>query len=152
MASIKGRRGGVRSKLVEPYFQIKLGFMFIVVNVIFSLLIGGLVYWILSDVFAAVKTYFQLSGGDASLTLGKLSTPMIMIGSLVLLFVGTTFYVAVHYTHKIYGPLVSIHRFVDELLEERVPSKLLLRDGDELQDLAVKLNELADKMKAKLNK
>jgi hypothetical protein len=41
---------------------------------------------------------------------------------------------------------------VDELLEERVPSKLILRDGDELQDLAVKLNELADKMKAKSNK
>ena len=73
-----------------------------------------------------------------------------IIGSMVMMFVGTTFYVAVHYTHKIYGPLVSINRFVDELLEERIPSKLLLRDGDELQDLAIKLNELADKMKAKV--
>jgi hypothetical protein len=152
MASIKGRRGGVRSKLVEPYFQIKLGLMFIVVNVVFSLLIGGVVYWVLADVFAAVKTYFQLTGGDATLTMGKLSTPMLLIGSVVVLFVATTFYVAVHYTHKIYGPLVSIHRFVDELLEERVPSKLLLRDGDELQDLAVKLNDLADKMRAKAGK
>lgn len=149
MVNSKGRRGGVRSKLVEPYFQIKLGLMFIVVNVIFSFLIGGVVYWVLADIFGAVKTYFQLTGGDATLTMGKLSTPMIFIGSMVLLFVGTTFYVAVHYTHKIYGPLVSINRFVDELLEERIPSKLVLRDGDELQDLAFKLNELADKMKAK---
>ena len=152
MVNSKGRRGGVRSKLVEPYFQIKLGLMFIVVNVIFSFLIGGAVYWVLSDVFAALKTYFQLTGGDATLTLGKLSTPMIIIGSTVVLFVATTFYVAVHYTHKIYGPLVSINRFVDELLEERVPSKLALRDGDELQDLAAKLNELADKMRAKVGK
>jgi hypothetical protein len=150
MVKSKGRRGGVRSKLVEPYFQIKLGLMFIVVNVIFSVLIGGVVYWVLSDVFAALKTYFQLTGGDASLTIGKLSNPMMIIGSMVMMFVGTTFYVAVHYTHKIYGPLVSINRFVDELLEERIPSKLLLRDGDELQDLAIKLNELADKMKAKV--
>jgi signal transduction histidine kinase len=126
--------------------------MFIVVNILFSLLIGGVVYWVLSDVFLAVKTYFQLTGGDAALTMGKLSTPMIIIGSIVLLFVVTTFYVAVHYTHKIYGPLVSINRFVDELLEERVPSKLALRDGDELQDLAGKLNELADKLRVKANK
>lgn len=149
MVNSKGRRGGVRSKLVEPYFQIKLGLMFIIVNVIFSVLIGGVVYWVLSDVFAALKTYFQLTGGDATLTMGKLSTPMILIGSMVVLFVGATFYVAVHYTHKIYGPLVSINRFVDDLLEERIPSKLVLRDGDELQDLAGKLNELADKMRAK---
>jgi signal transduction histidine kinase len=66
---------------------------------------------------------------------------------LVLAFVATTFYVAVHYTHKIYGPLVSINRFIDEMVEGRSPSKLALRDGDELQDLVLKLNVLADKFK-----
>lgn len=149
MVTNKGRRGGVRSKIVEPYFQIKLGLMFIVVNVIFSVLIAGVVYWVLSDIFAAVKTYFQLAGDDASLTMGKLSTPMLIIGTMVLGFVITTLYVAVHYTHKIYGPLVSINRFVDDMLEGRVPARLTLRDGDELQDLVVKLNTLAEKLKSK---
>jgi hypothetical protein len=147
MGSIKGRRGGVRSKLVEPYFQIKLGLMFIIVNLLFSVLFAGVVWWVLSDVFAAVKTYFDLTGGDAALTMGKLSTPLILVGVLVLAFVATTFYVAVHYTHKIYGPLVSINRFIDEMVEGRSPSKLALRDGDELQDLVLKLNILADKYK-----
>jgi ABC-type multidrug transport system fused ATPase/permease subunit len=147
MGSIKGRRGGVRSKLVEPYFQIKLGLMFIIVNLLFSVLFAGVVWWVLSDVFDALKTYFDLTGGDATLTLGKLSTPLILVGVLVLAFVATTFYVAVHYTHKIYGPLVSINRFIDEMVEGRSPSKLALRDGDELQDLVLKLNILADKYK-----
>jgi ABC-type multidrug transport system fused ATPase/permease subunit len=147
MGSIQGRRGGVRSKLVEPYFQIKLGLMFIIVNLLFSVLFAGVVWWVLSDVFAAVKTYFDLTGGDAALTMGKLSTPLILVGMLVLAFVATTFYVAVHYTHKIYGPLVSINRFIDEMVEGRSPSKLALRDGDELQDLVLKLNILADKYK-----
>jgi hypothetical protein len=147
MGSIQGRRGGVRSKLVEPYFQIKLGLMFIIVNLLFSVLFAGVVWWVLSDVFAAVKTYFDLTGGDAALTMGKLSTPLILVGMLVLAFVATTFYVAVHYTHKIYGPLVSINRFIDEMVEGRSPSKLALRDGDELQDLVLKLNVLADKYK-----
>jgi hypothetical protein len=148
MGSIKGRRGGVRSKLVEPYFQIKLGLMFIIVNLLFSVLFAGVVWWVLSDVFESLKTYFELTGGDATLTLGKLSTPLILVGVLVLAFVATTFYVAVHYTHKIYGPLVSINRFIDEMVEGRSPSKLALRDGDELQDLVLKLNVLADKYKA----
>jgi|688.fasta_scaffold48283_4 hypothetical protein len=147
MGSIQGRRGGVRSKLVEPYFQIKLGLMFIIVNLCFAMLFGGVMWWVLSDVFAAVKTYFDLTGGDAALTMGKLSTPLILVGVLVLAFVATTFYVAVHYTHKIYGPLVSINRFIDEMVEGRSPSKLALRDGDELQDLVLKLNVLADKFK-----
>jgi hypothetical protein len=147
MGSIKGRRGGVRSKLVEPYFQIKLGLMFIIVNLLFSVLFAGVVWWVLSDVFESLKTYFELTGGDATLTLGKLSTPLILVGVLVLAFVATTFYVAVHYTHKIYGPLVSINRFIDEMVEGRSPSKLALRDGDELQDLVLKLNVLADKYK-----
>jgi hypothetical protein len=147
MGSIQGRRGGVRSKLVEPYFQIKLGLMFIIVNLCFAMLFGGVMWWVLSDVFAAVKTYFDLTGGDAALTMGKLSTPLILVGVIVVAFVGTTFYVAVHYTHKIYGPLVSINRFIDEMVEGRSPSKLALRDGDELQDLVLKLNILADKYK-----
>lgn len=147
MGSIQGRRGGVRSKLVEPYFQIKLGLMFIIVNLSFAALFGGVMWWVLSDVFAAVKTYFDLTGGDAALTMGKLSTPLILVGVIVVAFVATTFYVAVHYTHKIYGPLVSINRFIDEMVEGRSPSKLALRDGDELQDLVIKLNILADKYK-----
>ena len=147
MVKSHGRRGGVRSKLVEPYFQIKLGLMFIIINLIFAALIAAASWWVLSDVFHSLKTYFELSGVDAALTMGKLSNPMIIIGSLVVAFIITTFYVAVHYTHKIYGPLVSIHRFVDELVEGKVPSKLALRDGDELQDLAIKLNILADRYK-----
>jgi hypothetical protein len=147
MGSIQGRRGGVRSKLVEPYFQIKLGLMFIIVNLSFAALFGGVMWWVLSDVFAAVKTYFDLTGGDAALTMGKLSTPLILVGGIVVAFIATTFYVAVHYTHKIYGPLVSINRFIDEMVEGRSPSKLALRDGDELQDLVLKLNVLADKYK-----
>ncbi len=145
---IAGRRGGVASKLVEPYFQIKLGLMFVIVNLMFSVAIAGVTYWVLSDIFVAIKTYFSLTGNDASLTMGKLSTPLIIIGSIILVFIGATFYIAVHYTHKIYGPLVSINRFVDEMVEGKAPRRLTLRDGDELTELVTKLNILADKFKA----
>jgi hypothetical protein len=143
----KGRRRGVSSKLVEPYFQIKLGLMFVIANLVFSVAIAGVMYWFVSDMFTAIKTYFSLTGYDAALTLDKLSTPLMIIASMLLVFVGVTFYIAIHYTHKIYGPLVSINRFVDDMVEGRPPRRLALRDGDELQDLVTKLNILADKPK-----
>lgn len=145
VANHKGRRGGVKSMLVEPYLQVKLGLMFILVNLVFSILIFGVMIWFVWDIFGALTTYFHLTGQDAGLAADKLQVPMIIVGLLVVAFFGTTLRVAVSYTHKIYGPLVSINRFLDEVLEGRKPHRLTLREGDQLQDLAAKLNQLADK-------
>jgi hypothetical protein len=145
MIAQKGRRGGVRSMLVEPYFQVKLGLVFILVNLVFSVLIFGAMTWYVWDMFGALTTYFHLTGQDAGLAMDKLQGPMIVIGLLVLCFVLTTFRFAVSYTHKIYGPLVSINRFLDDAIEGKKPSKLTLREGDQLQDLVGKLNLLMDK-------
>lgn len=143
--SSKGRRGGIKSMLVEPYLQVKLGLMFILVNLLFSILIFGVMSWFVWDIFGALSTYFHLTGQDAGLALDKLQGPMVIIGLLVITFFGTTLRVAVSYTHKIYGPLVSINRFLDEVIEGKKPSRLMLREGDQLQDLASKLNLLADR-------
>lgn len=145
MAQKKGRRGGVKSMLVEPYIQVKLGLMFIVVNLIFSVLLFGVVGWYVSEVFGALTTYFQLTGQDTNIAATKLQVPLIIMGILVLMFVATTFYIAVNYTHKIYGPMVQINRFLDDILEGKKPSLLALREGDQLQELAIKLNQLVDK-------
>jgi hypothetical protein len=141
----KGRRGGVKSMLVEPYFQVKLGLMFIVVNLFFSVLIFGVMGWFVWDISGAMSTYFELTGQDSSLVFDKLQTPLLIIGLLVVAFIVTTLLVAVSYTHKIYGPLVSINRFLDEYLEGQKPAPLALRDGDQLQDLAQKLNQLSER-------
>jgi len=142
--SQKGRRGGVRSMLVEPYLQVKLGLMFILVNMVFSVLIFGIMAWYVWDIFGAISTYFELTGQDSRFVLQKLQIPLAIVSALVLAFIATTLRVAVSYTHKIYGPLISINRFLDEVLEGKKPHKLKLREGDQLQDLALKLNQIAD--------
>ena len=147
MGTKTGRRGGVKSMLVEPYIQVRLGLVFVVVNLLFSVMIFTVMGWYVYDVWTALTTYFNLSGQESSLALQKLQVPLAIITFLVVGFVGTTFYVAVHYTHKIYGPMVSINRFLDELLEGKRPKTLTLRDGDQLQDLVMKLNQLAESKK-----
>jgi hypothetical protein len=54
--------------------------------------------------------------------------------------------VSVRYTHEIYGPLVSIHRFLDDILSGRSSVPIQLRESDQLKDLAQKLNSVAERM------
>lgn len=141
----QGRRRGFKSFIVEPYKQVKLGLMFLVVNTLFSLLILGVFGYYVVDLYSAVVAHFKLTGQENQLALVKFSVPMIVATGLMILFVLTTLMVSIRYTHQIYGPLISINRFLDELLAGQKPQLLNLRDSDQLQDLAKKLNEFAEK-------
>ena len=142
----KGRRRGFRSLLVEPFEQVKLGLLFLLVNTLFAVLMLGTFGWYVWDIYKAVSVYFQLSHQESELALAKFYLPVGIILGLVLLFVATTLYVSIRYTHEIYGPLVSIHRFLDDLLGGRKPPTITLRESDQLQDLAGKLNNIAERM------
>ncbi len=140
-----GRRRGFTSWFVEPYRQVKLGLVFLVVNFVFSVLIFGVFGYYLWDVYQAIVGYFELSGPQGGEILDKLAIPLIWGAALMLVFIVTTILVSVKYTHAIYGPLVSIHRYLDDLLEEKRVSPLTLRESDQLQDLAQKLNLVAER-------
>ena len=142
----KGRRRGFVSWFVEPYKQVRLGLMFLLVNFAFSILIIGVFGYYVLDMYDAVVTYFKLSGAESQMTMHKFSVPMAIGSALILLFVVTTILVSVRYTHHIYGPLVSIHRYLDEILSGKTPHPIQLRDSDQLQDLAMKLNQMSERL------
>lgn len=141
----KSRRRGFVSWFVEPYKQVRLGLMFLLVNLVFSVLIIGVFGYYVIDMYSAVSTYFKLSGSESQMTLHKFAVPVITGSALILLFVITTILVSVRYTHEIYGPLVSIHRYLDDLLTGKAPSPINLRESDQLKDLADKLNSVAER-------
>ena len=49
-------------------------------------------------------------------------------------------------THRIYGPLVSIKRFLNELKRGNFSARVNIRKDDDLQDLVKDLNELAESL------
>ena len=142
----KGRRRGFKSWFVEPYKQVRLGLMFLLVNLCFTVLIIGVFGYYVFDIYEAVSTYFKLSGAESAMTLAKFTVPLVVCGGLMLLFVLTTILVSVRYTHEIYGPLVSIHRYLDDVLSGRGSSPIQLRESDQLKDLARKLNNVAERL------
>lgn len=142
----KGRRRGFKGWFVEPYKQVRLGLIFLLVNFAFSALILGVFGYYIYEMYEAVSTYFKLSGDESGVAMQKFTVPLAIGGALILLFVITTILVSVRYTHEIYGPLVNIHRNLDDILAGRAPTPIQLRDGDQLQDLAEKLNNVSERL------
>lgn len=143
---VKGRRRGFVSWFVEPYKQVRLGFMFLLVNLAFAALMVGVFGYFVMDMYDAVVTYFRLSGDESAAAMQKFGVPIVVGGVLILLFIVTTILVSVRYTHEIYGPLVSIHRFLDDILNGKNPAPIKLRESDQLVDLATKLNSVAERV------
>jgi hypothetical protein len=146
MASSKGRRRGFQGWFVDPYKQVRLGLMFLLVNFCFAVLFIGVFGYYVYEMYDAVTTYFQLSGAENTATMHKFAVPLVIGSGLILLFVVTTILVSVRYTHEIYGPLVSIHRYLDDVLSGRTPTPIQLRESDQLKDLATKLNKVAERV------
>ena len=106
----------------------------------------------LSDVQQTLEVYFKLDAAQIGQIRAKFLQPLLLAaGFLFLLFIVVTLYLSVTYTHKFYGPLVSINRFLDELNEGKNPEPIQLRTNDQLQDLAERLNRLSQPQGKKIS-
>ncbi|GEM_PF-742999 len=139
-----GRRRGFKSWFVEPYLQVKLGLMFLLLNLVFAGLTFGVFGFYIWDIYQTMQVYFQLTSDQSSEIMSKFQTPILVGAVLILVFVATSILVAVRYTHRIYGPLVSIHRFLDDYIQGQKATPLVLRESDQLQELAEKLNLIVE--------
>lgn len=140
------RRRGIRSWLVDPYLQVRLGLFFIVINLIFAALTLATFLYYSWDMYVSIASYYELTSSQSTVAFEKFKTPVMIFGSLTLAFVIITLVVSIRYTHRIYGPLVSIHRYLDGLLAGEKPATLKLRESDQLKELAEKLNSLAARL------
>ena len=134
------RRGGFFSMIIEPYRQIKLSLMILALNILFGLSVGLVVYYYIADIHGAVSGYCLLDAVESQETWAKFLKPIIVILSLVFVFFGLSFVIIIIYTHQIYGPLVSIHRYLDHLASGDKIKPLSVRSSDQLVTLARKLD------------
>lgn len=136
-----GRRRGLKSWFVEPYLQVRLGIWFLTINCVFAGLIFAVYGYYVIEVYRAVVMYFKISGAESVDVFAKFRVPLAVGIGLIFAFILTTIMASVRLTHGFYGPLISIHRFLDEALSGRLPEPIHLRDSDQLQDIANKLNK-----------
>lgn len=141
-----GRRRGFVSWFVEPYRQVKLGLMFLGLNLVFSALIFLVFGYYLWDVYQTMAVYFSFTDQQSLEVMSKFRVPALIGAGLLFVFISLSIMLSVRYTYRIYGPLVSIHRFLDDILAGQKVGQLTLRESDQLKELAEKLNQLADQV------
>lgn len=65
----------------------------------------------------------------------------------VLLITPLVAMIGIYLSHKIAGPILRMERFMDDMGSGNMSSRLILRKGDELMELAEGINRLSESMK-----
>lgn len=135
-----------RTILIEPFKQIKLGLYVISLALTFVGLTSVLFVNAFHEQYQQVMGIFRVVDPKVKwelLTNDIFVTNLVRIGILFLTFILALFVVIFRTTHKYYGPLVSIDRFVHSIRDGDYTRRIVIRRGDELQNLVNNLNEMA---------
>lgn len=140
------RSSSFKAYLVEPFKQIRFGLHVVAVCFFFVVVLGGIFVHSYYEQYKHVADIFNVAGTERwSLVVNDvfLKNAYITAGALIALAL-TMVYVVVRRTHKMYGPMVSIMRFVNELRRGNYAARIKIREKDDFQDLVGALNHLAD--------
>jgi len=125
--------------LINERMQLSLTIRFLILSLLFTILIGMLMFFVTWPVIriyippALVSVMFQQ-------LVSKLYS-----SSFILLIVIAGF--SIIFTHRIAGPVYNLERTLDRLNQGEDVNLVKLRDGDELQELATKINQVIMCMK-----
>ncbi len=136
-----------KSVLIEPFKQIKFGLYVFAVSVVFIVLCGLLFVQAFRAQYEHVMGLFNVVDENmqwALVTNDVFTTNAIRIGALFALYLVILFTVVFKLTHRYYGPLVSIERFIDEIKRGHYGQRVRIRERDELHNLVNRLNEMAE--------
>ena len=144
--SMERAKRNVRSTLIEPFSQIKFGIYVIGASIAFVVIIGGMFVYTFYQQYQHLMGIFNIT--DAKDQLELVTNDIfyhnaIKIGLLLIGYIFGMFFLVFKLTHRYYGPLVSIERFIDEIARGKYKNRVKIRQRDELQRLANRLNDMA---------
>ncbi len=151
----KRPRRTLKSTIIEPFKQIKIGLYVIGICITFLLVIGAMFLKAFTQQYAHVMEIFDVvdSSGKWDLVLNDVFySNAIMIGAVFIIFIAIIFIVVFKMTHKIYGPLVSIERFITDITNGHYEKRVSIRSGDDLKRLVSKLNVMAEELEKRHKK
>ncbi len=146
-----GRRLSLTAYLVEPFKQVRFGLYVITVFLIYLVILAGVLIWAFREQYAQVLDWFSVASSEApDLMLNDVSQKAAwIVGGVLVAFIATMLNVVIRRTHRMYGPMISINRFIEELKRGNYSARLKTREHDDFQDLVGRLNLLAEALHAR---
>jgi hypothetical protein len=146
------KKRNLKYVLIEPFKQIKLGIYVMALSVVFVCFASYLIYGALTAQYQQVMDIFQVV--DASKQWELTTNDVFKSSALKIILLFSVYILALmgvvlRFTHKIYGPLVSIERYIDRVSAGHYRDRVKTRDHDDLQTLVGKLNVLAEQLETR---
>jgi len=135
--------------VIEPFKQIKFGLYVIGLSVAFVAVCAYMFVEAFTEQYQHVMAIFNVVDPNKQwdlVTNDVFYTNAIRIGLIFVLFMVALFAIVFRLTHRYYGPLVSIERFVDEFAAGDYRKRCKIREKDELHGLVAKLNHMAEQI------
>ncbi len=145
----KRARRNWRSTVIEPFKQLRLGLYAIGISVVFVLISAGLFVLAFYEQYQNVMDIFGVTDPNVRWEIvvdDVFKRNAWRLGLVFLVYLATLCTVVFFMTHKVYGPLVSIERFVDQIQKGDYHRRARIREKDDLQRLVAKLNAMAEKL------
>lgn len=146
---MRSKRRSFKAYLVEPFKQIRFGLHVVTVCLVFVTLLGWLYGRAFYEQYEQVFDLFQVAEKEALIRNDIFIRNSIFVGLALLGLILTMMFVVIRRTHKMYGPMVSILRFVSELSRGNYAVRIHVREKDDFKSLVSNLNALAQTLHSK---
>ncbi|MBC7660092.1 MAG: hypothetical protein H7249_10315 [Chitinophagaceae bacterium] len=129
--------------LLEPLLQTQIGLYCIALSLIFSALIGIVIY---ENLDSLSNILFQLSDGKVTLQTVAAAYVTNIQAWLILCLIGyivCTIGVSILYTHRLVGPTVAFRKHLAAIEKGNYHHRTVLRKNDAFQVVASQLNDVS---------
>lgn len=131
----------IRNLLINPEAQIRYGLFFMAASILVHAVTTVL----------AIQIYAQFTAPAAQEETMSFKFILSVIAVLYLVIYGFSFLLGLLISHRLYGPLVNIHRAMTKIKDGDFSARIVLRKNDDqkLKELADTINECAAKLEKK---
>lgn len=139
-----GRQRRLRNYLLKPMVQVRIGLYSITLGLLYVLGLIGVLWATLSRVYTLVEDLTPDDAQLARIVEAGFRETAIFVVALSLVFILSTVFVSVLYTHRLVGPTYAFRRHLKALREGRYEVRTALRKDDAFVEVAEELNALSE--------
>jgi len=140
-------RRNFKTLVIDPFKQMKFGLYVMGISVTFLAIFAYLFVDAFTDQYQHVMGIFNVVDPTLQweiVTNDVFKMNAIRVGIFFALYIGGLFWAVFRLTHRYYGPLVSIRRFVSQMNAGDYSARCSIRKKDELLSLVSELNAMAE--------
>ncbi|MEN9529285.1 MAG: hypothetical protein RI932_1158 [Pseudomonadota bacterium] len=146
---MRAKRRTFRAYLVEPFKQIRFGLHVVMVSLSFAGIFAYVFLEAFREQYQQVFDFFNVADQAAMVENDIFIRNKLKLTLTIIAFVAVTLFVVIRRTHRMYGPMISMMRFVAELKKGNYAVRIHIREHDDFHNFVAELNALAVELQKK---